>query len=387
MQRVISLRLIRHPELIRTIHYYNTIVNIHLLKARELSTVSKTRLHKILYRDIRSTYPMFPSALVQCARDNAVEILKSAHPLSSPCKRLTSAIRFDLRTCKAFLKSGKLQLTTVDGRRRYKLAIPSYFSRYHDWRVKGVTLSIAHHHLVLKLIVEGEKPTKPIKPPVLGIDLGVRHFAVCSDGQFLKSSKIRAVQRRYTYLRSRLQARGTRSAKRHLRCLSGRERRFIRAFNHTLSNQLVRSEFDAFAVENLRGIRGTKNQKTQKRVRRQLHRWSFREFQQLLSYKAEQAGKLVVFVDPHYTSQRCSNCLYVSSSNRYKGRFFCSKCNFWCSSDLNASYNISLLGKDLVRQAAVNQPIVTGPQVHISGTSPSLEPSYKPMPRSSTPIG
>ena len=77
MQRVISLQLPKYNELIKTIKTYNQIVNYHISKALEFKTISKKRLHSICYKELRELHPKFPSALIQYARDNAVEMLKS----------------------------------------------------------------------------------------------------------------------------------------------------------------------------------------------------------------------------------------------------------------------------------------------------------------------
>lgn len=60
---------------------------------------------------------------------------------------------------------------------------------------------------------------------VLGIDLGINNIVVDSDRQIFTSGKIEVVRKKYNELRSALQKVGTKSAKRKLKRLSGRERR------------------------------------------------------------------------------------------------------------------------------------------------------------------
>ena len=314
MQRTIDLQIRKHSELSNTIQKYNRIVNQHITKALELKTNSKNKLHKALYKSIREKYPEFPSALIQCARDNAVEMLKGNKYKKHTQKRLDSSIRFDLRTAKVFLESGQLQLTTTNGRKKYNLQIPDYFAQYFDWKVKAVTLGVEKKCLKLKVIVEGEKP-QPVKGEVLGIDLGIKNFAVLSNGTFIKPNKIRTRKRKYAYLRKGLQSRGTPSAKHALKCLSGRERRFMRDFNHCLSKRIAEMPFGAFALEGLKGIRNGRKGKAFNRLR---SNWAYYQFRQFLAYKAESLGKSVVLVDPRYTSQRCSKCGFVAKANRNK---------------------------------------------------------------------
>jgi len=104
-------------------------------------------------------------------------------------------------------------------------------------------------------------------------------------------------------LRRRLQSKGTRSAKRRLRKLSGRQKRFRKDCDHVLSKRLVKSveTGSALVFEDLTDIRG--RAKVRSSQRRRLHGWSFAQFQAFVSYKAEANGIAVEFVDPRYTSQ------------------------------------------------------------------------------------
>jgi len=356
MQRAISLQINKYPEILKTITQYNKIVNEHITKSFELKTNSKNKLHKALYRETRNKYPNFPSALIQCARDNAIEMLNGNKYKKQTQKRNDSSIRFDLRTAKVFLKSGQLQLTTIEGRKKYKLNIPNHFAKYFEWKVKAVTLGVNKKRLKLKVIVEGNLPKQAINQEVLGIDLGINNFAVLSNKTFIKPKHIRNIKRRYAYLRKGLQSLGTRSAKRKLKSLSGRERRFMRDFNHCLSKRIVSMNYGSFALEGLKGIRNGRKGKVFNRMR---SNWAYFQFRQFLTYKAEDIGKSVVLIDPRYTSQRCSKCGFADKSNRNKGAFHCTTCSFHNSSDLNASINISQIGKILFEQAVVNHPIVT----------------------------
>ena len=356
MQLVIGLQINKYPELLNTITTYNKIVNEHIAKSFELKTNSKNKLHKSLYKETRLKHHNFPSALIQCARDNAVEMLKGNKYKQHTQKRLDSSIRFDLRTAKVFLKSGQLQLTTIDGRKKYHINIPDYFAKYYDWNVKAITLGYSKKMLSLKVIVEGEKLKQFVNKDILGIDLGIKNFAVLSDGTFIKPNKVRSVKRNYAYLRKRLQSLGTRSAKRKLKSLSGRERRFQRDFNHCLSKKIVNMNYGVFALEGLKGIRNGRKGRVFNRMR---SNWAYFQFRQFITYKAENIGKSVVLVDPRYTSQRCSKCGFIDKANRNKGSFHCISCSFHSSSDINASINISQIGKILFEQAVVNQPIVT----------------------------
>src|SRR3990167_10550697 len=108
--------------------------------------------------------------------------------------------------------------------------------------------------LKLKIIVEGIKFTHNITS-TLGIDLGLKNLVVLSNGIFIKSNYVRRIKRKYAYLRKQLQSKGTRSAKRKLQCLSGRERRFIVDYNHSISKKIANLCYGITAMENLNDIR------------------------------------------------------------------------------------------------------------------------------------
>ena len=59
-------------------------------------------------------------------------------------------------------------------------------------------------------------------------------------------------------------------------------------------------------MENLTTIRD--NIKAGKRVRSRLHRWSFRQLQTFIEYKAQEEGIQVECINPKYTSKTCNNC-------------------------------------------------------------------------------
>jgi IS605 OrfB family transposase len=95
-------------------------------------------------------------------------------------------------------------------------------------------------------------------------------------------------------------------------------------------------------VENLTEIRANGKRKGAAQ-RRQFHQWSFARLRELLTYKAEDKGCLIVGIDPRHTSQTCSNCGYQHRSNRRSQSVFkCRSCGYQLNADLNGSRNIAL---------------------------------------------
>ncbi|MBI5798049.1 IS200/IS605 family element transposase accessory protein TnpB, partial [Candidatus Woesearchaeota archaeon] len=332
MQRTVSLVLKKKSALCKTIFLYNQIVNEHVQYSLAHKTLSKNHLHHSLYKELRRKYPQFPSALIQCARDQAVEMLKGNKRNTCTKKRLDSSIRFDQRTMKVLLESGELQLSTVKGRKKYKIKVPENFKKYFLWKVKSLNLGTAKKHMIVKIIVDGKVPEQSGFSEVLGIDLGLRNFAALSNGQLISSKEINRVKRIYAHVRKVLQSKGTRSAKRKLQSLTGRERRFMMGWNHRLTKDVASLPYGAFALEDLRGIRNGRKGKVFNRKR---SNWAYAQFRNFLQYKAEEQGKFVILVDPRYTSQQCKNCLYIDKNNRKGKNFHCIQCNFQSDADIN----------------------------------------------------
>ena len=67
---------------------------------------------------------------------------------------------------------------------------------------------------------------------------------------------------------------------------------------------------------------------------------SWYKFRQLLSYKAEEAGVRLEFVNPRNTSQRCSKCKKIVKKKLSERIHICPYCNLSIDRDLNASINI-----------------------------------------------
>src|SRR5690606_34126920 len=77
--------------------------------------------------------------------------------------------------------------------------------------------------LMISLSFDNAK--EPLRPSLtLGVDLGIRRVAACSDGRLIIDKKFNKEKRRLRYLKRCLQSKGTKSARKHLRKLRHKER-------------------------------------------------------------------------------------------------------------------------------------------------------------------
>ena len=122
-------------------------------------------------------------------------------------------------------------------------------------------------------------------------------------------------------VRAELQAKGTKSAKRKLKTISGRENRWMADVNHRLTKTLVNryGRDTLFVIEDLTRVSfDDKNLSSwNKSQNGALRSWAFYQLEQFLSYKVKETGSYVLKVDASYTSQRCPKCGRIYKQNRH----------------------------------------------------------------------
>jgi IS605 OrfB family transposase len=340
---------------------FNFVCQVGFL-AKDKNGVS---LHKKTYKIVRD---YLPSQLAISSRMKATEALISVFTktknkkLGSQPKSKLCSIRYDKNSYSLFLDRKQVSLSTVDGRKKYDLIIPEYYREQFDtWKHCSADLCIIKNKVYLHVVFEKDITDIPSTEKLIGIDRGINNLAVVSNNKFFGGGIIKKQVRKYQKLRSALQKKGTKSAKRHLKRLSRKERRFRADINHQISKQIIQSltPGDTIVLEKLTGIR---NKRLRKKQRTLLNNWSYFQLEQFITYKAIAKGIKVEHVDARYTSQRCSKCGHTCRSNRKsQSDFCCQQCGFRLNADLNASRNICnkhLESYKLSDRADVNQPIV-----------------------------
>ncbi len=182
----------------------------------------------------------------------------------------------------------------------------------------------------------------------IGVDFGLTDLVVTSDGVKHSADWINSYREQKQKVRSSIQRKGTRSSKRLLKRLSGKERTTATILNHTISKSLVQSAKEqgkGIAIEDLTNIRFTSKRRN-KKFRTKLGRWNFGQLRSFLEYKSLLNGVQLVVVEPAYTSQTCSCCKHIGK--RTNKVFKCTNQNCEVDvldSDYNASLNIASLGR------------------------------------------
>ncbi len=369
MRRTVRIRLdIPVKELLPTFQAYTAAYNFVCAKGWEDKDFNGVSLHHKTYFETRERFHL-PASLAVSARMRATETLatlrkriKAGKPVSQPHSKFCP-VRARSADWGINLDKKEIALLVLSGRKRISAKFHSRFlGHLVDWRRTSAELSIRNGKVYLDISFEKPAPTFKMTGKVVGIDRGLRNIAVSSDNRFFSGKEIRKTAAKHRRLRASLQKKGTKSAKRHLRRLSGRENRFRRNWNHIVVNKILNrlEPGTIISLENLSSIRQRGNRG--RRFNRELHSWSFFQLEWILRYKAEAQGILVELVDARYTSQKCSFCGHTEKENRNGGRFHCRKCGFQLDADLNAARNIRANCLDSHREsrrAAANQPIVS----------------------------
>jgi IS605 OrfB family transposase len=360
MQRTIKIKLNEDNDLIDTIRIFSKARQYVNDVGYKKKIYNKNKLNKLTYKKIKRLYPTLPTGLIQTARDVASESIKR-----EKCKRPIkvkefSSVRLDKRNLRVNLEHHLISISSVNGRKKITFQSHRLVEKYKNWKPVAGMLCYKHNKLYLNLVVEKDSPkinlgSINIEKDLIGIDRGVNNILVCSNNQFFNSKNLKKIKGKYQYLKAVLQKKDTKSAKRHLKLLSGTEARFVSDTNHRLSKLIADSDFKVFVLEDLKDMKSKKNGRI---FNKKLGSWSFKQFENYLKYKCEERQKLVISVNPKYTSQTCSHCGYKDKLNRKRSNFKCLECGYELHSDLNASKNIAELGKSGFSRLFVNQPIV-----------------------------
>jgi transposase len=166
------------------------------------------------------------------------------------------SIVYDQRVM-SFKSMDEVSLNTIKGRIRIPITIGKYGEIPFN-RMSG-QCDLVKKHKLFYLMVSVDVPEQPVIEPknIIGMDMGIVNISVDSTGKYYSGEKVKGVREHNLDLRSRLQSVNTKSAKRHLKRLSGKEHRFATNTNHIISKEIIKEAkgtSSAIAIEDLTGI-------------------------------------------------------------------------------------------------------------------------------------
>lgn len=190
---------------------------------------------------------------------------------------------------------------------------------------------------------------KPLKDNAVGIDLGIKDYAILSDGtKFTNPKHLEKAQKNLAHLQ-KVFARKNKDSKNHermrvkvakcYRSITNQRSDFL----HKLSTHLVRN-YDVICLEDL----NVKCMEQNHHLARAIQGASWSEFVRQLEYKSEWYGKNILFIGRFEPSSKlCHKCGYINQELQLKDReWICPVCGEKLDRDVNAAINIKNIAFD-----------------------------------------
>jgi len=320
-------------------------------------------LHSKVYHPTRKQFPDINSQVIIKAEQECLAAYRSAksnkHKIKKPIEKKNLSIRLDKRLY-SFPTNKSIKITTSSGKKHFKFKLyPKLVELLNKYKYADPLLYVNDNKIYISLPIDN-KIEKQKSKLALGVDLGMRRVAACSDGRIIIDRKFNEDKRKLRHLKDSLKSESTKSARTHLRKLRHKEANKNKNQTHCVANEILKTNCDTIVLENLKGIKAKKHKFQNKRAISQVPLF---ELRRILTYKAENMGKSVILVSPAYTSQ-IDSFSGIKEGVRRGCRFYALS-GIVYDADLNASRNIGnrsklpvSYGNILDGQATVNSPIV-----------------------------
>jgi putative transposase len=225
-------------------------------------------------------------------------------------------------------------------------------------KIKSVTVKrVASGKLYASILTEDKDKKPDVKIDIkktVGIDMSMKDFAVTSDGERANYPRYyRKSEKKLSTLQRKLARKVKGSNNRHkakmkLARLHEKVTNQREDFLHRASKQLI-ERYDVIGLEDINLQAMSKGLRLGKPV----YDNGFGKFREMLAYKAERCGKILVKIDKWFASTRlCSNCGYQNKEIKNLGvrSWGCPACGTLHDRDINAAMNI---GKKAIEQTTL----------------------------------
>ena len=197
-----------------------------------------------------------------------------------------------------------------------------YLNRNQD-KVKSITLSKEPNgKFYLSVLIDKPLRQVPQSSSMVGLDLGIKDFAVTSDGQVIENihfkkneeSRLKRLQRQIS--KKIVGSKNREKARLRFAKLNEKIRNRKLNFLHDVTNHLI-DENQVIVMEDLNVKGMVRNHK----LAESNSEANWGEFRRILTYKAAWHGRQLVFIDRFYpSSKRCNHCGYINKGLTLKDR-------------------------------------------------------------------
>jgi len=252
-------------------------------------------------------------------------------------------------------ETGKLMLTKQlkDLHFRCSDKYKTYLNK-HKSGIRSATLTRTKSgNYFLSILVDGSLDKQVPSPvnDIVGVDLGIKDFIVCSDGKTYGNIKIKRNNEKMLVKLNRQLSKKTNGSKNknkaRIRLAKYQEHlnNIKEQYLHQVTNQLI-NENQVISMESL----DVKNMMSNHKLARSIQELSLSHFKSMLIYKADWYGRYVVEVDKWFPSSKlCSVCGYKKSDLTLSDReWICLNCGTHHDRDFNAAQNIKKEGQRIL---------------------------------------
>lgn len=360
MKITLRLRLFPSAEqeakLLDTMRKFNAACNAASKVAYEKQIANKHLLQKLIYQDLRREFGI-PADMAIRVIARVCDAYKT-NPEKQRRFRELGSVSYSYGKNYGYKGVDRVSLQVCPvGREVVPFVMGEYQSKRFGYAKGQAQLLLVRNKWYLYVSVEYPEPEAESVAAYLGIDMGIANLATDSTGERHSGADVERHRKRHLESRRTRQSRGTKSCRRRLRKMAGRQRRYQAHVNHEISKRIVskaKALHLGIAIENLKGIREDTEEKIAKKKitvsledRRKWPNWSFGILQKFIIYKAAMAGVPVVKVPVKGTSSSCSVCGFDDKQNRQSQlRFKCRniRCGHRANADVNAACNIAARG-------------------------------------------
>jgi putative transposase len=205
---------------------------------------------------------------------------------------------------------------------KFKKGIKIVLHREIKGTIKSATISVTSTGKYFVSILVDTNIQMPIKAPIkksttIGIDLGIKDFAITSDGEVFENHKfLRKAQSKLKYLQRKYSKHKGKRTRKRLALLHEKVANKRKDFLHKVSTQLIR-ENQTIALETLAVSNMLKNHN----LAQSINDVSWSAFVTMLEYKADWHGKNILKIGTFEPSSKtCSCCGYVNKELKLQHR-------------------------------------------------------------------